>query len=1807
MAEPKPTDPKLTADEFIQRSTLSRLQRLREQQQAEAAAAAPPAPAAPTAPAGPFGFDWSAAAQKAAADPAPHVRPFEIALPELPATDLNGALAKYQEALVQNYMQFMPEAEARDAAARAYIRSGLDPAMEPPVPETPGYLDSIYRAFSPRVITDDNRPLSPLERLQAQAKGVASAGIDAVPHLRALEALQVPQRVEGAGKALEQSAPTGSDLASKVLGGIQRGTGRAIQGVVPDAYSQGLAEGKSTGEAVTGVSSDTLRDLGEFGAGLSEAGAGLRAEAPGSYDPMTAIGKTALGDLASGVGGVLQAPNALMELARPARPPVRQSDQDGLRVETPLLAAVRVLGSTGEAAGITALKRVPLPISKSTAGELGIRKDIREPLPEDAGLLDRILYELEPVTVAEAVGAPAGMTQSVRRDVATGPIEGMVPAPIRNSFQEFLERVEKGQGLEEEGGAIGEAIAGPEGRKYGYRAGMAVSMLTPWEAPGAHLASRTFRLAQEAKAVQRFTGAGKLESLSIALTTPLSEVGATYGRQLSERLEAGDIKWSDIPEDLYPYMDAVAKDQFKMAPEEVAAAEGLYDMRQAPVAPTKARADSPEMQKMAMPVVTKGGEAERRLDAPAVKEAGREVLDPNRAAPGNLYVVRTALDAPVGWFRTIDEAYDFMAARRVRGDTMWRSGHQPIARWTDGELAPDALGRAVAAEAEHQPRSWIQRTEGADGHDAAVLDHLSERDLAGGEGLRKLRDPFPENAAAGRVLTDLEYGYRTSPGGPRTTTGKIIEDAARLLARDKYGSEYLTWLPTGAKVTLADEKRIMGAVDRELSGVGLGRKDAAQVVTAKKPLDKAQVRSLAAKYGMKEMPDVTTPAGYRDLVHAGVKYHGGALSLAAAQVKGMPGLTDAMRQWLATFHQGRELGKAGVKPPWRNWLGKVSKAFFDDPVAGLPANVEAALRKSRNRLERVPDDFLQQTKAVVNDLRARNAEAAMKRGGVKEWAKEWARSLTDAEIAHVYKTIFEDEIPLLVTEDSFKVVNSVRTDGLKGRALDIARQIEDELPPWAKGTKDPKVAAAAVSQWVGKQEGVMYDVARDFVEATMASAGKAIVRDSTDWNWLMNITDDTLIELYGESMLGADIIGPTMKRLLVERGFVQDAAGNIEGVNPTSVFGSFIVKRRHSAEQSRLMQELLDTNAAQLDDTMWIQSHQQKIDETHPLEQVRSGRAYTKNANGQWVSTLPPTTRAWAEHALRSWGLPVGRDGLMADAAFEPARIGQQRRVLAPSYLKDRIEAALTAGQLGAGALSAHMRGIFGFQTPGEVYAAAYQAFKRHNTIMSYGLVARPAYLLGQVLSLSGSSLWTTRGLMGAAKATPNILANAIPWLRSSKYTGLTGELSMRLSKPDPMVVHHAPSNPLNSVLVDKNGQPWTMDELERLARDGGLADSIVKYELGRHFDRVILGETSTIGRALWGWQAYQDMVQDYAAGFDQTARVHVFLEEIERGTPPMEAAARAKSSALDFRSLTEFEAKYMRNIFTFYAYMRKAADQFLYALLTNPDRVAQQMRFAHKAWTTSRTPAQQRGWNQENVDEDVGRIWMRWAEEEYAVNSYGEVNPRWHWTPASTPSLSTESLRILMLPMSPQNMLDSGSPLVALGGAAMYGQRGGRDIEADSANVVPNIVADVFTLVPDLGETMFGMWPVPTAELNMDPTDQSDSATAAMNGTPAVWVAGADPTLSPSARSAARLAWQAFVIANGSGPNNLEGWRRTLGILGGRPRRDLTRADEAMHLLGLTQRKEPTTPEAINKAALEQQRAIEEATKEVKPKSTDR
>ena len=173
-----------------------------------------------------------------------------------------------------------------------------------------------------------------------------------------------------------------------------------------------------------------------------------------------------------------------------------------------------------------------------------------------------------------------------------------------------------------------------------------------------------------------------------------------------------------------------------------------------------------------------------------------------------------------------------------------------------------------------------------------------------------------------------------------------------------------------------------------------------------------------------------------------------------------------------------------------------------------------------------------------------------------------------------------------------------------------------------------------------------------------------------------------------------------------------------------------------------------------------------------------------------------------------------------------------------------------------------------------------------------------------------------------------------------------------------------------NFTIMTKSGKIYTKTQVLEYMDAYGVLSTYVREETGamvasearniypRFFERYYDNMNKTLNR----------YAMEIAEGYDLYYRMGEYLEYLEQGLSPKAAAERVKNTYFDYSDLSEFEKKYMRQVFLFYSFMRKNLAFMARKLVENPERIF--------AWGRLTKNTQQMAFDDSESDFHAGNFW---------------------------------------------------------------------------------------------------------------------------------------------------------------------------------------------------------------------------------------
>ena len=159
-----------------------------------------------------------------------------------------------------------------------------------------------------------------------------------------------------------------------------------------------------------------------------------------------------------------------------------------------------------------------------------------------------------------------------------------------------------------------------------------------------------------------------------------------------------------------------------------------------------------------------------------------------------------------------------------------------------------------------------------------------------------------------------------------------------------------------------------------------------------------------------------------------------------------------------------------------------------------------------------------------------------------------------------------------------------------------------------------------------------------------------------------------------------------------------------------------------------------------------------------------------------------------------------------------------------------------------------------------------------------------------------------------------------------------------------------ASSSTSTKVFTTKYGDSFTAHQLATLMRQEGVSSSFIKVELATSISDDIRKNAQkdwiSLQAAYSFPGAWQNQLAEMATLSDNVFRLATFMDRLNQGFSPADAAKFTKDAFFDYAALLPSEKKVLREVFLFYAFMRKNQIQVFRTLRDDPQRIINQMKY---------------------------------------------------------------------------------------------------------------------------------------------------------------------------------------------------------------------------------------------------------------------
>ena len=1455
----------------------------------------------------------------------------------------------------------------------------------------------------------------------------------------------------------------------------------------------------------------------------------------------------------------------------PSRNILTPEEQQGLRTENGALYLMRVLGSGAEALVTETAERLPLPDVAGAAGAA---------TPGDAAAA---FFSLAPAG-RQVLGFDPGALQRVRRE----------ENPVEDWARGVLERVERGAGFQDDMALAFKTRGGEDWENTGWKVGLAVSLLTNWEGAIAKGPKVLARIERASRTLPELVPEGLTTGRSLlvdAIKGNEIEAGEWLGEPVAKEVVAKRLDPAHLPPKVKVFAEQIAQYEHDATWGDLLEAEGLDLPTPAVPDPAHAANVAAIAQAQAQAAQTLKGLVPSAGSNPAAAVANPATAAVTRAGQR---VARQRLPA-------------FEANQHVNdAEDFWRQTTE--------------LYRRLAARGELDPLGYhIIHSEGwrrfDDAADQSVDDAVYVLRAKNGDVIHGAVGTFAEMAELAlkrqkHATDEIWYGSRR-PVARWTTSGGDLH----------FGADYFFSSPVEERMLKLLRKNDPRALPKRLQqAVALGKplpsltRSAQQAIghTLANAVTGAPTSAVAQVQTPGVVADVIRKAyrlAARDAVGSDVLEMLPSTALVAkgdrarilAQVDQRLPLTAD--EALQVIHGTRPLDPKEAAL-WKAIVpemdtAKPSVADWQRLHERLTAEAAGVLNDARYRVQGMRG-FADRLTGAFKDLHVRRGPGkliAERWGGIGWFITEMSRAFAQDVLDRMppqARTVWK-QLRLTIEADADELAREIKAAAgrnpldvitaslqrykvphpsdleraesiVTAPAAQYAQEIGELRQAW-RGTDRPTwldhddelIYSSGMRFWARDVRKAGADAARDWLLVNLELAKKgASATSSAAYLAIKAKPDEELLPLLTEFAQRGNTGGPILARLLGEHGADLPDQGE-----------ALIAFALHARKEGKINEAL----GRMVRNGMAVRASDPRLPALQAmlLDKHRAWNAAAK----RWEYAYPEAQITWARSRLTDWGLEPGAGSSLV------APVGARQAVFVPEFLSDEAERLLRLGIISSKDL-----------TPYQVVNRLFRLFKEATT---HGiLLPNPAHFTGQMLSIM-PTLVTTQGLGGAMSAMGQLFYSRAPLCSALvKRLGGKGFPTFR-----PRALEAA-------MLRTADGRLIPIEELEEVARRLQLGETRTDFEVAHGLQGVLQQPPAGVASDLWGRLSgavgdWQHQIRMFAGAFDLNARIAVFVDQVAKGVPLEQAALEARRAALDFRDLTPFESKYMRFIFTFYAFMRKNSDAYLNALLRDPARVTAQMRLARASLTSSGLSGLQLGGM---TDADVSRLNIYSSD---VVSEEGRPHPNYRLNRvASTPLGVGEwlgTMRMLMpIPSEGPDLIglaQSLNPAVQALLLPLQGRRIERDIDRPWGNRIPPWMLDA----PggDLLADAVGAGWEPLGPTD-DPLLADDDATLAA-GVPAYWAAGSvsNPTATPEQRLRQRILWQEILVWLGRPLSTVELDLQAIGLAETPP--TMTQGEAFFDaMLGFRHRPVPTEEETIRRAQMARQARLQDVTEELRP-----
>jgi len=256
-----------------------------------------------------------------------------------------------------------------------------------------------------------------------------------------------------------------------------------------------------------------------------------------------------------------------------------------------------------------------------------------------------------------------------------------------------------------------------------------------------------------------------------------------------------------------------------------------------------------------------------------------------------------------------------------------------------------------------------------------------------------------------------------------------------------------------------------------------------------------------------------------------------------------------------------------------------------------------------------------------------------------------------------------------------------------------------------------------------------------------------------------------------------------------------------------------------------------------------------------------------------------------------------------------------------------------------------------------------YNTLKKQTVTVGSLIFPNPAYYINNALGAIAQA-YISGGITGLSSLGGTVARNPKVYFDTIRY------------------LHRGPggfnrARQSDGIMVTKDGRIFTARSLANNADRYGIGAAFIKAEMARTIAEDIRSNNPGVYmqfvKTLVAKDALSTFWMEMAQTTDNFFRVSKFLDEIHNGNSPAVAAQLTRDAFYDYAALTPTEKEVFRELFLFYAYMRKNQIQVMRALVDNPGRVLGQLRMIRNSQRTALEDEEGKG-----IDPAILREWLQ-------------------------------------------------------------------------------------------------------------------------------------------------------------------------------------------------------------------------------------